>query len=215
MSVGARGDAIVGAHARAVIKEEVIVVYSGVQEKLADHARALLEAAVGAMHLAEQAQEQFSVEVLADLVGEGDVLGNGDRNARGQHLAVEQRRGNGGQAGAGELEGLGALIGKVLSRSGEPVTGDGIAADLDAAAEERLPEGCGGKGSGVFDGEIGMEAIGRHSAPCAEGAVAGTPVELGLGGLACKRGRRGVVERVVVYVRCPLGGGFGWGGPGG
>ena len=74
---GARSDAVVQAHARAVVEEEVAVVHARVDQELAHHARALGEAAVVAVELAEQAQQQFGVQVLAGFVDDRDVSATG------------------------------------------------------------------------------------------------------------------------------------------
>ena len=66
--------------------------------------------------------------------------------------------------------------------------------------QERFLEGRGGKLRGVLDGQVGMEALGRHGAPGAHHHAAGPALEAGMRRLAGRRGRHGVVEREVVHI---------------
>ena len=113
---GAGSDAVVGAHAGAVVEEEIVIVHSGVDEKLTDDTRTLLKAAVRALNLAKEAKQQLGVEVVADLVDKRNVLGDGDGDARGENSVVFYWSGHGGQGGAGELKRLSALLGKIIGR---------------------------------------------------------------------------------------------------
>ena len=78
---------------------------------------------------------------------------------------------------------------------------DGAAVDRDAAAAERLLEGCGGKLGGVIDGQIGMEASGGTVPQARTIGLPGRRSRPGLAAFAWRRGRHGVVEGVVVHIR--------------
>ena len=115
---GARSDLVVGAHSRAVVKEKVVIVDARVDHELANHARAFLEAAIGAIELAEQAKKQFGVEVLAGFVGDGDVLRYRHGDVRAEHAPAFGWRRDGGESDGRELERLGALAGEVPGAAG-------------------------------------------------------------------------------------------------
>ena len=119
--VRARGHPVVGTHARAVVEEEVAVVDAGIDEELPHYARALFEAAVGPIELAQQAEEQFGVEVLAGLVGDGDVFGDGDGPVRAENMAALGLGGDGVWRSGRELERLRAFAGKVARTGGVSV----------------------------------------------------------------------------------------------
>src|ERR1700690_1486321 len=56
---GARGDAVVHAHAGPVVEEEIAVVHARIEHELAHYTRALGKAAVRAAEFAEQPQEKL------------------------------------------------------------------------------------------------------------------------------------------------------------
>src|ERR1017187_6064701 len=61
----ARSRAVVRALTRAVIEEEIAVVYARADQELPDSPSALREASVRPIYLAQQAQHQLGMQVLA------------------------------------------------------------------------------------------------------------------------------------------------------
>ena len=145
------------------------------------------------------------MEVLADLVDDGDVLSDGYGVVCGEDAAAGERRGDGGRVGKSEAwDGLGALGFEIAVALGIAVAVGGGAFDLDAAAEQGKFKCGGGELGGVFDGDVYVEA-GVDSAPRAHEHGAGAALDAGTSGFASGVGDHGVVEGVVVDV----------GGPGG
>jgi hypothetical protein len=145
------------------------------------------------------------VQVLADLVDDLHVFGDGDRGVGGKDPAVLERSGHRDQPRGLELERLGALGVKIAGSVGELVPRGGPAVDHDAAAAERNLESRRGELGGIFDGQADMEAFRRHGAPGAHHAVAGPAFEAGVGGVALGGGGHGAVKGVVIDIGIPGG----------
>ena len=172
LRTGAGSDAVVAAHARAVVEEEVAVVHARVNKKLPHHARALRKAAVCAVDLAQQAQQQLGVQVLADLVDHCDVLGHRHRDVRGQHLAALQRRRHRAQSSERvSLSGCARSSGKIAGSVRVLVAGAAAAGHRDPAAASACFEGRSGELRWILDGQARHGSL--QPAPCPRRAPAG------------------------------------------
>ncbi len=120
------------------------------------------------------------MEVLADLVGEHNVLVYRDGDARGQHLAAFERSLDGGLFRAAEGERLGAFIDKFCCAYGSPVTGGSRAGDGDAATEQRLLECRCCEFRWVSDSQHAMVALGWRCSPCAHLHGTGAAIDAGM-----------------------------------
>ncbi len=145
--------------------ERVLVAgNSGLVQKSAQDFEAAFDRPGRPFFPAQQAQQNFGVQILADFVDDPHILDERFGLVTGQHqrlvlqrargfVAAARRRGSGDRQGgkAGEL-GVARLL---------------PAVDCDAAHFKKLAKEAGGKFRGIFDGQglVGAGIIQRHVAP--------------------------------------------------
>ena len=81
---GSRGDEVVVGEAGAVEEDEVVGVEAGVDEEGANQLCAAAERRAAVLFLGDVAQQQFCMQILADLVGEGQILDERRRKMFGE-----------------------------------------------------------------------------------------------------------------------------------
>ena len=165
---GARSDEVLRRKARAIVELEVRRVDSSVDQELVHDARTLREGAVACFQAAEGAKEKLSVEVLADLERDGDVLLEGRRDMRGQNALVVRGRRDGLDGERMQDQRLDDLGAEAFSVGREPVVRPRVAGHGDAARQQHLSKRDGGELGGVLNGEAGVDSVGIHGAEQAD-----------------------------------------------
>ena len=143
------------------------------------------------------------MQVLADLVGDGQVLRDGRRVVRCKYAEAFCWCGNLRQCDWTQHERLVTLGKKNLRVIGNAMTRIGLAGDLDAARLQHFCQRLRSILGRVFEGESHVVAIGRQRSIESHSQRTWFAIKPGMRGRACGRKRGCIVEGIVAGRRVP------------